>query len=102
MIFYLFLAVLSIFIAATFWLLDRFVLRSWLQINKAEREKRLDQCVDACEKEQKETSLKYVGMQLRDKKKYIYVAFFIFWLLVSWAVFFTFALMPIYEDYSLK
>ncbi|ORE08743.1 MFS general substrate transporter [Rhizopus microsporus var. microsporus] len=102
MIFYLFLAVLSIFIAATFWLLDRFVLRSWLQINKAEREKRLDQCVDACEKEQKETSLKYVGMQLRDKKKYIYIAFFMFWLLVSWAVFFTFALMPIYENYSLK
>lgn len=97
MILYLVLAGLSIIIACAFFILDRVVLHSWLQIGKVEREKRLDECIHGYEKN--EADLKMVGLQLRKEKKITYFSFFSFWLVISWIVFFVFALMPVYQNY---
>lgn len=99
MILYLVLAVSSVFIAIAFLVLDRMVLHSWLQVNKTERDKRLDEYVNGYEKT--EEDLKLVGLRLRKKKKFTYVSFFAFWLIVAWIIFFTFALMPVYQHYNI-
>lgn len=128
MIFYLVIAGLGLCLSILFWYMNKAYLNNWLQVNRAEREKRLQLVKDTAaaleesstnekvlaygEKEQEEeekqekkkrehqNALKFIGSQLRPKKSYIYFGFWLFWLLVAWVVFFTFALMPIYLDYD--
>ncbi|KAI9481169.1 MAG: hypothetical protein EXX96DRAFT_565654 [Benjaminiella poitrasii] len=110
MVLYLSMAGLSTIIVCLFWLMDRKILSGWLQADQNERDRRL-RLVEANEKklqahqETKEVSmeklkaLNMIGSTLRFKKTYAYTGFFCFWLLVSWVIFFTFALMPVYRNY---
>lgn len=116
MILYLSLAALSTIVAVIFWLMDRILLSGWLQADKKERERRLN-LVESKEEDEKTmymhadeedlknitkektTALKMIGSKLSEQKSYKYVAMFCFWLFVSWVIFFTFALMPVYQDY---
>ncbi|KAI9487225.1 MAG: major facilitator superfamily domain-containing protein [Benjaminiella poitrasii] len=122
MIFYLFVSGVAVLLALLFWFLDRKYLRSWLQINRSERQKRLkaaqifienegvhhtyistdQQGNYQQEKAEENDALKLVGSRLRKTKSYFYFGLFLFWLLVAWVVFFVFALMPIYQSYDVK
>jgi hypothetical protein len=116
MIFYMSLAGCSILAAVLFMVIDRKKLSGWLQANRVERQRRLDlvQTKEEEEKtkyfdgdkeaiqalhEEKMSALKMIGSRLRTKKAYTYVFLYSFWLVVSWAIFFTFALMPVYQSY---
>lgn len=116
MILYMCIAAAATLVVIVFWLMDRYILKGWLQADKKERQKRLDlvQSKEQDEKtlymhanqeelrktnQEKMTALNMIGSKLSEKKSYLYVACFVFWLLVSWVIFFAFALMPIYEDY---
>lgn len=116
MILYMCIAAAATLVVVVFWLMDRYILKGWLQADKKERQKRLDlvQSKEQDEKtlymhtnqeelrkinQEKMTALNMIGSRLSEKKSYLYVACFVFWLLVSWVIFFAFALMPIYEDY---
>ncbi|KAI8377403.1 major facilitator superfamily domain-containing protein [Radiomyces spectabilis] len=103
MVFYLVLACGSIFVSLIFWFMDRRQLQGWLQANQKERQRRID-TVKAeqalYQSDHLKSSLRMVGSQLRTKRTFIYVSIFCFWLVVSWAIFFSFALMPIYQRYS--
>ncbi|KAF7724541.1 hypothetical protein EC973_000918 [Apophysomyces ossiformis] len=108
MILYLVLALGSLAGACIFWFLDRRWSNGFLEADKEEREHRLTLVKEAQEKQRQEEQrmngdiplLNRVGNQLRSTKSYLFVGIFGFWFLVSWAVFFTFALMPIYEGYG--
>jgi hypothetical protein len=116
MILYASLAALSTLIVGIFWLMDRRLLSGWLQANKLERERRLELVrtkeedektlyLHAAQEElkkinnEKKDALNMIGSRLRESKNYVYVSFYGFWLLVSWVIFFTFALMPVYQSY---
>jgi hypothetical protein len=116
MILYMCIAAAAAIIVVAFWLMDHYLLSGWLQANKEERQKRLDlvQSKEEDEKtlymfaereelkkinEEKINALKMIGSRLNRKKSYIYIACFAFCLLVSWIIFFTFALMPVYDNY---
>lgn len=116
MILYLSMAALSTLIVGIFWLLDKRLLSGWLQANKLERERRLELVrtkeedektlyLHAAQEElkninrQKMNALNMIGSRLRDSKSYAYVGFYGFWLVVSWVIFFTFALIPVYRSY---
>ncbi|KAL7318695.1 hypothetical protein PS15m_001907 [Mucor circinelloides] len=112
MILYLLVSCIALLLAFLFWLWDRQCLDSWLQINRKQRQSRLDKVKSMSihhytyENQQEgyhkqQTALKLIGSQLKTKQSYIHVGFFLFWLLAAWVVFFTFALMPIYQSYSL-
>lgn len=112
MILYLLVSCIALLLAFLFWLWDRQCLDSWLQINRKQRQSRLDKVKSISihhytyENQQEgyhkqQTALKLIGSQLKTKQSYIHVGFFLFWLLAAWVVFFTFALMPIYQSYSL-
>jgi uncharacterized protein (DUF3084 family) len=109
-------AAVSTLVVGIFWLLDRRLLSGWLQANKLERERRLEfvQTKEQDEKtlylsaveeelkkvnQEKMNALNMIGSRLNESKSYIYVSFYGFWLLVAWVIFFTFALMPIYQNY---
>lgn len=97
--------------------MDHKLLSGWLQANKAEREKRLEAArheeqeemrayrypyygVDpAVQAERRNKALQNIGSRLREKKTYVYVGIWAFWLVISWVVYFAFALMPIWQDY---
>ncbi|KAG0191676.1 hypothetical protein DFQ28_011276 [Apophysomyces sp. BC1034] len=107
MILYLVLACCSSLMVAIFWFMDRKLLDGWLQADKKERERRLD--IVAEQKQEKITdesetakALQRIGSYMRPTKSYIYISFYGFWLVVSWIVFFVFALMPLYHDYDLE
>ncbi|KAI9027348.1 major facilitator superfamily domain-containing protein [Phycomyces nitens] len=115
MVLYIVLACCSAVVAIVFWIMDRKFLDSWLQINKKEREERLnrvydeqdtptktsDDVVSAAEaSEHKHTSLQRIGSQLLKKKSYVYFGVFLASLFISWVIFFTFALMPVYQKYN--
>lgn len=116
MILYLSIASFSIIVVVVFWLMDRYLLSGWLQADKKERQRRLDlvQTKEEDEKtlylhadkdelqkinEEKMNALKMIGSRLTEKKSYTYVSLSLFWLAFSWIVFFTFALMPVYQSY---
>lgn len=116
MILYMCIAAAATLVVVVFWLMDRYILKGWLQADRKERQKRVDlvQSKEQDEKtlymhanqeelrktnQEKMTALNMIGSRLSEKKSYLYVACFVFWLLVSWVIFFAFALMPIYEDY---
>ncbi|KAL0135358.1 major facilitator superfamily domain-containing protein [Mucor lusitanicus] len=116
MILYVSMAGLSTLVVCIFWLMDRKMLSGWLQANKKERERRLElvQTKEEDEKtlylhaaqdqleqvnKEKMNALNMIGSRLRDSKTYLFLGIFCFWLLVSWIVFFTFALMPVYQSY---
>ncbi|KAG2207541.1 hypothetical protein INT47_004291 [Mucor saturninus] len=116
MILYLSIATFSIIIVMVFWLMDRILLSGWLQADKNERQRRLDLVQtkeedektlylhaekDELEKINKEkmNALKMIGSRLTEKKSYTYVSISLFWLILSWIVFFAFALMPVYKKY---
>lgn len=116
MILYLSIASFSIIVVVVFWLMDRYLLSGWLQADKKERQRRLDlvQTKEEDEKtlylhadqdelqkinEEKMNALKMIGSRLSEKKSYTYVSLSLFWLAFSWIVFFTFALMPVYQSY---
>lgn len=115
---YLVLACCSTVIAGALYIMDRKLLSGWLQADKKERDRRLE--VVRQEQEEEERAYRYpyyavqpqeqtvkrhkalrmIGSQMRRRKTYVYVAIYGFWLLVAWVIFFTFALMPIYQDYD--
>lgn len=117
MILYMIMGCCSTLIACIFWLMDRKLLSGWLQADKNEREKRLEVArheeqeemrayrypyygVDpAVQAERRNNALSRIGSRLREKKTYTYVGVWAFWLLVSWVVYFVFALMPVWQDY---
>ncbi|CEP19119.1 hypothetical protein [Parasitella parasitica] len=116
MVLYLSMAGLSMLVVCIFWLLDRKILSGWLQADKQERERRLKlvQTKEEDEKtlylhatqgqleqisREKTAALAMIGSRLRESKTWLFVGFFGFWLIVSWIVFFTFALMPVYQSY---
>ncbi|KAK4509368.1 uncharacterized protein ATC70_007719 [Mucor velutinosus] len=116
MILYVSMAGLSTLVVCIFWLMDRNMLSGWLQANKKERERRLElvQTKEEDEKtlylhaaqdqleqvnREKMNALNMIGSRLRDSKTYWFLGVFCFWLFVSWIVFFTFALMPVYQSY---
>ncbi|KAG0176763.1 hypothetical protein DFQ29_005669 [Apophysomyces sp. BC1021] len=106
MILYIVLTVGSVAGAVVFWFLDRHWLNGFLQADKSERDRQLALVKEAQEQQKQQLGLgevpllDRVGSQLRPAKTFIFVGVFGFWLLVSWAVFFTFSLMPIYEGYG--
>jgi MFS family permease len=113
MILYLLVSCISLLLAFLFWLWDRQHLGSWLQINRKEREKRMEQAKSISahqyiyknEQEsyyKQQTALKLIGSQLKTKRSFVHIGLFLFWLLIAWVIFFTFALMPIYQSYSLR
>jgi hypothetical protein len=114
MVLYLSLACFACLLAFLFWFWDRHTLDGWLQVNRKEREARLVLAGQQSQKQKQyvchdqyqytyssERAFQLVGSQLLTKPCYVYVGFFGFWLIVSWAIFFTFALMPVYQCYSL-
>lgn len=113
MILYLLVSCISLLLAFLFWFWDRQHLGSWLQINRKEREKRMEQAKSISahqyiyknEQEsyyKQQTALKLIGSQLKTKRSFVHIGLFLFWLLIAWVIFFTFALMPIYQSYSLQ
>lgn len=113
MILYLLVSCIALLLALLFWFWDKRFLGSWLQINRKQRQERLDTAKALSihhytyESQQEghynkqQTALKLIGSQLKTKQSYIHAGFFLFWLLMAWVVFFTFALMPVYQSYSL-
>jgi hypothetical protein len=114
MILYLSLACFACLLAFLFWFFDCHTLDGWLQVNRKEREARLILAGQQSKKQKQyvchdqdqytyssDRALQLVGSQLLTKPCYLYVGFLGFWLLVSWVIFFTFALMPVYQSYSL-
>ncbi|OAD78168.1 hypothetical protein PHYBLDRAFT_140272 [Phycomyces blakesleeanus NRRL 1555(-)] len=118
MVLYIVLACCSTLVAIIFWVLDRKFLDGWLQINKKRREERLDRVYaeqdgsndipdntttpkpnPECD-EHKHTSLQRIGSQLLKKRSFVYVGIFLLWLFIAWVIFFTFALMPVYQKYN--
>ncbi|KAI8048263.1 major facilitator superfamily domain-containing protein [Thamnidium elegans] len=116
MILYLSMATFSTLVVALFWFMDRVSLSGWLQADKQERQRRLQEVQNKEEDEktlymhaeneqlekitqEKLAALSMIGSKLTDKKSYVYVSISAFWLFVSWIVFFTFALMPVYQSY---
>ncbi|KAI8638495.1 major facilitator superfamily domain-containing protein [Parasitella parasitica] len=116
MVLYLSMAGLSMFVVCAFWVMDRKILSGWLQADKQERERRLEVvqtkekdekmlCFYAAQEQleqvskEKMVALAMIGSRLRESKTCCFLGFFCFWLIVSWVVFFTFALMPVYQSY---
>ncbi|KAI7886498.1 MFS general substrate transporter [Lichtheimia hyalospora FSU 10163] len=114
---YLGMACCSTLVVSIFWLMDRKLLGGWLQADKKERDKRLEVAKHEQEEEdrvyrypyygeptdqaeRRNTALRRIGSLLLPKKTYKYVGFYSFWLVTSWVIFFTFALMPIYQNYQ--
>lgn len=116
MILYLSMAGLSTVVVCIFWLMDKNILSGWLQANRKERERRLElvQTKEEDEKtlylhaaqdqleqvnKEKMNALNMIGSRLRESKSFFFIGFFCFWLIISWVIFFTFALMPVYQSY---
>jgi Major Facilitator Superfamily len=102
---YLALTTLSILLIVFWWVLDRIKQRGWLEASKAERTKRfLDQDESAMEDTADTTysdeQLAVTGRLLLSKRTYRYCAIFILFLVLSWAIFLAFALMPVYHHES--
>lgn len=113
MILYLVVSCISLLLAFLFWFWDRQYLGSWLQINRKEREKRIEQAKSVSAHQyiyknqpegydRQQTALKLIGSQLKTKRSFIHVGLFLLWLLIAWVIFFAFALMPLYQRYSLQ
>ncbi|KAI8146860.1 major facilitator superfamily domain-containing protein [Fennellomyces sp. T-0311] len=118
MILYLVMACCSTLVVGIFWLMDRKLLSGWLQADKAERDRRLESAKHEQDEEdravrypyygispeeqekRRNEALQRIGSRMRTKKSYAYVAFYGFWFIVAWVVFFTFALMPVYQNYT--
>lgn len=116
MILYVSIAGVAVLIVFLFWFLDHKYLSGWLQADKKERDRRLEQVeikeenekalymhanqdeLDKVHKEKLE-ALQLIGSKLRETKTYVYLIIYVFWLIVSWGIFFAFALMPVYQDY---
>ncbi|KAI9260544.1 major facilitator superfamily domain-containing protein [Phascolomyces articulosus] len=119
MVLYLVMACCSTLVVGIFWLMDRKILKGWLQANKAERDRRLEMAKHEQDEEdravrypyygvapeeqekRRNMALQMIGSKMRSKKTYIYVAFYSFWFVAAWVVFFTFALMPVYQNYTI-
>ncbi|CDH61573.1 major facilitator superfamily transporter [Lichtheimia corymbifera JMRC:FSU:9682] len=117
---YLVMAGCATLVVGIFWLMDRKILDGWLQADKFERERRLQAAkheqeeeerayrypyyavAPAEQEERRDKALQRIGSLLRKNKSYVYIGFYTFWFIVSWAVFFTFALMPLYQNYQSK
>jgi cytidylate kinase len=102
---YLALTSLSILLIAFWWVLDRNKQRGWLEASKVERNKRFlehDESTmeDATDTTYSDEQLAATGRLLLSKKTYRYCAIYIFCLVLSWAIFFAFALMPVYQHES--
>ncbi|KAI9317912.1 major facilitator superfamily domain-containing protein [Dichotomocladium elegans] len=115
---YLAMACASTLVVGIFWIMDRKLLGGWLQASKVERDRRVEVArheqkeeertyrypyygVGPAEQaERRDKALQMIGSLLRRKKTYVYVGFYCFWLATSWIIFFTFALMPIYQNYE--
>lgn len=92
-------AVLTIF----WWILDRIRLKGWLQANRAERQRRLNQNqnISDCSESPMDTPnqlLAAVGGLLLSTKTYRYCIIYIFFLILAWAMYFSFALLPVYNN----
>lgn len=117
---YIVMACCSTLVVVIFIFMDYKLLGGWLQADKKERDRRLEVArreqeeedrarrypyygVDLREQvERRDKALQMIGSRMRHTKTYRYLSFYAFWLLVSWVVFFTFALMPIYQRYSMN
>ncbi|KAI8377099.1 major facilitator superfamily domain-containing protein [Choanephora cucurbitarum] len=116
MILYVSIAGVAALIVFLFWFLDHKYLSGWLQADKKERDRRLEQVEIKEENEkalymhadqdeldkvhhEKLEALQLIGSKLRETKSYVYLTIYGFWLIVSWGIFFAFALMPVYQDY---
>lgn len=102
---YLALTSLSILLIVFWWVLDRTKQRGWLEASKVERNKRFlehneSTMEDAADTTYSDEQLAATGRLLLSKKTYRYCAIYIFCLVLSWAVFFAFALMPVYQHES--
>ncbi|KAI9287182.1 major facilitator superfamily domain-containing protein [Umbelopsis sp. AD052] len=102
---YLALTSLSILLVAFWWILDRIKQHGWLEATKAERKKRLtgqdeNAMEDTADTTYSDEQLAATGRLLLSKKTYRYCAIYIFFLVVAWAIFFAFALMPVYQHES--
>lgn len=101
MILYLCLGCGSTFLAVALWWMDRRQLGGWLQADKKDREHRIEALVSVSSDEKNQVpDLSTIGSQVLDKKSYLYVGFYCFWLVAAWVVFFVFALMPVYMNYE--
>ncbi|KAG2224909.1 hypothetical protein INT45_010858 [Circinella minor] len=116
---YLVMACCTTLVVGIFWLMDRKILKGWLQANKAERDRRLEVAKHEQDEEdravrypyygvtpeeqekRRNTALQMIGSKMRSKKTYTYVGFYTFWFVAAWAIFFTFALMPVYQKYTI-
>lgn len=106
MVFFIAVSSFAIVLIAVFWYMDRVQLGGWLQANKKERERRLEEVKQISiygngDDHVKKEALKIVGYQIKQKKSYMYVGLYAIWFVVSWVIFFVFALMPIYQDYQI-
>ncbi|KAL0082167.1 major facilitator superfamily domain-containing protein [Phycomyces blakesleeanus] len=108
MIFFLIMGCFSTLIAILFWVMDSRLLSGWLQADIKERERRIEQVkLEQTESKYENKnlfdtkSLQKIGSQMRTKPTYVYVSFYGFWLVVSWVIFFAFALMPVYQKYNI-
>lgn len=103
---YLAITCFSALLTIVWWILDRIKLQGWLEASKVERNKRLlDQDEKRMGESEPTTTTTYTNQQLAavgglllSAKTYRYCAIFLFFLLVSWAIFFAFALMPLYQN----
>lgn len=92
-------AVLNIF----WWILDRTRLKGWLQADRAERQRRLDQNQNIGGSYESpidipNQQLAAVGGLLLSTKTYRYCIIYIFFLILAWAMYFSFALLPVYNN----
>jgi hypothetical protein len=92
-------AMLSIF----WWILDRTRLKGWLQATKAERQRRLDHKQNTrgdlrSPNDIPKQQLAAVGGLLLSTKTYRYCIIYIVFLILAWAMFFSFALLPVYQN----
>lgn len=124
MIFLIIVSVIAVVLAVMFWWMDRHYLNSWLQANRKERDRRVQAVNDKAAKtvyeyvysegsyrkqpkeecdseEDRKKALKLIGSQLKQKRSFLCAGFYLFWVVTSWAIFFVFALMPIYQHYEL-
>ncbi|KAI9490588.1 major facilitator superfamily domain-containing protein [Zychaea mexicana] len=116
---YLVMACSSTLVVGVFWLMDHKILKGWLQADKTERDRRLD--VAKHEQDEEDRAVRYpyygvapeeqekrrnmalqmIGSRMRSKKTYVYVTIYTFWFVAAWVIFFTFALMPVYQNYTI-
>jgi hypothetical protein len=100
---YLALTAFSILLTIFWWCLDRVKLQGWLEASKANRKKRFLNQEESAMEDTEDTAytdrqLAATGRLLLPTKTYRYFAIYIFCLVVSWATFFAFALMPVYHN----